>query len=31
VNDHNLSSRRFAESFGGRGRILYTCYDKPLS
>jgi GNAT superfamily N-acetyltransferase len=30
VNDHNLASRRFAESFGGRGRILHTCYDKPL-
>jgi GNAT superfamily N-acetyltransferase len=31
VNDHNLASRRFAEAFGGRGRILYTCFDKPLS
>ena len=30
VNEHNLSSRRFAESFGGRGRILYHVYDKPL-
>ncbi len=30
VNDHNLASRRLAESFGGQGRILYTCYDKPL-
>ncbi|MGH2954190.1 MAG: GNAT family N-acetyltransferase [Solirubrobacterales bacterium] len=30
VNDANLASRRFAESFGGRGRILYTAYDKPL-
>lgn len=30
VNDHNLASRRFAESFGGRGRVLYTAYDKPL-
>lgn len=30
VNDHNLASRRFAESFGGRGRILYHAYDKPL-
>jgi GNAT superfamily N-acetyltransferase len=31
VNDSNLASRRLAESFGGQGRILYTCYDKPLS
>jgi len=31
VNDHNLASRRFAESFGGRGRILYHAYDKPLA
>ncbi len=31
VNDHNLASRRFAESFGGRGRVLYTAYDKPLA
>jgi hypothetical protein len=30
VNDQNLASRRFAESFGGRGWILYHCYDKPL-
>lgn len=30
VNDINLASRRFAESFGGRGRILYTAFDKPL-
>ncbi|MGH3982075.1 MAG: GNAT family N-acetyltransferase [Pseudonocardiaceae bacterium] len=30
VNDHNLGSRRLAESFGARGRILYTAYDKPL-
>jgi len=31
VNDHNLASRRFAESFGGRGRVLYTTFDKPLA
>jgi GNAT superfamily N-acetyltransferase len=31
VNDHNLASRRLAESLGGRGRILYTVYDKPLA
>ena len=30
VNDHNLASRRFAEAFGGQGRILYHAYDKPL-
>lgn len=30
VNDHNLASRRLAESFGATGRILYTAYDKPL-
>ncbi len=30
VNDTNLASRRFAEAFGGRGRILYHVYDKPL-
>jgi len=30
VNDHNLASRRLAESFGGRGRVLYTVFDKPL-
>ena len=31
VNDHNLASRRLAESFGGQGRILYHAYDKPLA
>jgi GNAT superfamily N-acetyltransferase len=31
VNDHNLASRRLAESFGGRGRVLYTVFDKPLT
>jgi GNAT superfamily N-acetyltransferase len=30
VNDHNLASRRLAESFGGEGRILMTVFDKPL-
>jgi ribosomal protein S18 acetylase RimI-like enzyme len=30
VNDSNLASRRLAESFGARGRVLYTVYDKPL-
>jgi GNAT superfamily N-acetyltransferase len=30
VNDRNLASRRFAESFGGTGWILYHAYDKPL-
>jgi ribosomal protein S18 acetylase RimI-like enzyme len=30
VNDHNLSSRRLAESLGGHGRILHHVYDKPL-
>ena len=30
VNDHNHASRRLAESLGGRGRILYTIFDKPL-
>jgi GNAT superfamily N-acetyltransferase len=31
VNDENLASRRFAENFGGQGRILYHTYDKALS
>jgi GNAT superfamily N-acetyltransferase len=30
VNDHNIASRRLAESFGATGRIVYTAYDKPL-
>lgn len=30
VNDHNLASLRFAESFGASGRILHHVYDKPL-
>jgi GNAT superfamily N-acetyltransferase len=31
VNETNTASRRFAESFGGRGRVLYHVYDKALS
>ena len=31
VNDSNTGSRRFAESMGGTGRVLYHCYDKSLS
>ena len=31
VNESNLRSRRFAESMGGTGRVLYHCYDKILS
>jgi GNAT superfamily N-acetyltransferase len=30
VNEDNLASRRLAESFGGRGRNLYTAYEKRL-
>jgi len=30
VNDVNERSRRFAESFGGEGRITYVVYDKTL-
>jgi GNAT superfamily N-acetyltransferase len=30
VNESNLRSRRFAESMGGTGRVLYHCYDKSL-
>ena len=30
VNEDNLASRRLAESFGGRGRNLYTVYEKRL-
>jgi L-amino acid N-acyltransferase YncA len=30
VNEDNLASRRLAESFGGRGRNLYTAYAKQL-
>jgi GNAT superfamily N-acetyltransferase len=31
VNEGNLASRRLAESFGGRGRNLYTVYEKRLA
>ena len=31
VNDHNERSRRFAESLGGKGRIMAHCYDKRLN
>jgi ribosomal protein S18 acetylase RimI-like enzyme len=30
VNDHNVASRRFAESIGGKGRILYHCFEKRI-
>ncbi len=30
VNENNHRSRRFAESIGGTGRVLYHCYDKRL-
>jgi len=30
VNEDNHRSRRFAESIGGTGRVLYHCYDKRL-
>jgi len=30
VGDDNHRSRRFAESMGGTGRVLYHCYDKRL-
>jgi GNAT superfamily N-acetyltransferase len=30
VNESNARSRGLAESFGGLGRPLYRCYDKPL-
>lgn len=31
VNDHNLRSRRFAESLGGTGRVVMHCYDKTFT
>ena len=31
VNEANTRSRRFAESMGGTGRVMYHCYDKRLS
>lgn len=30
VNESNTKSRKFAESLGGSGRVMYHCYDKPL-
>ena len=30
VNEVNTRSRKFAESIGGTGRVLYHCYDKRL-
>jgi GNAT superfamily N-acetyltransferase len=30
VNESNVRSRRFVESLGGTGRVLYHCYDKRL-
>jgi GNAT superfamily N-acetyltransferase len=30
VNESNVPSRRFAESMGGQGRVLYHTYDKRL-
>jgi GNAT superfamily N-acetyltransferase len=31
VNDHNLRSRKFAESIGGTGRVVMHCYDKMFT
>lgn len=31
VNEHNTRSRKFAESIGGTGRALMTCYDKSVT
>lgn len=31
VNESNLRSRRFAESMGGTGQVLYHCYDKIIT
>lgn len=31
VNEDNTRSRKFAESLGGTGRVMYHCYDKRLS
>jgi GNAT superfamily N-acetyltransferase len=30
VNGANARSRKFAESMGGRGRLMYHCYDKSM-
>jgi GNAT superfamily N-acetyltransferase len=31
VNEINIGSRKFAEAMGGKGRVLYHCYDKHFS
>ncbi len=31
VNESNMSSRGFAESIGGKGRLMYQVYDKVIS
>lgn len=31
VNESNMASRGFAESIGGKGRLMYQVYDKILS
>lgn len=31
VNESNMGSRKFAESIGGKGRLMYQVYDKVLS
>jgi GNAT superfamily N-acetyltransferase len=31
VNEHNVDSRGFAESIGGKGRLMYQVYDKILA
>ena len=31
VNESNMDSRGFAESIGGKGRLMYQVYDKVLS
>lgn len=31
VNESNMDSRGFAESIGGKGRLIYQVYDKMLS
>lgn len=31
VNEANTRSRKFAESIGGTGRVLYHCYDNGLA
>jgi ribosomal protein S18 acetylase RimI-like enzyme len=30
VNESNLASRGLATSFGGQGRVVATCWDRPL-